>query len=350
MPPKSICICNTLVPFARGGAENHVESLQRELIRRGFEAEIVTVPFKWYPKPQIIRDALAWRLLDLTESDGRRVDMVIATRFPSYVIKHPHKVVWLIHQFRQVYDLYGTRYSDFDKNNPLHRRVMETVRRIDNLTLSEARHVYTNAQNTADRLAHYNQLPGEALYHPPKLDEFLHSETYGDYIFSAGRLNPMKRFDLLIRAMQHVSSAARCVIAGSGPQRDELQALVESLGVGDKVQLLGYTDDQRLIDLYANCFAVYYAPYDEDYGYVTLEAFKSRKPVITASDSGGVLEFVQDDVNGCVCRRPEARQVAAKIDYLFANRARCEAMGMAGYAKIKHINWDNVVAKLTAGL
>ena len=56
---------------------------------------------------------LAWRLLDLSEVDGQRIDLVIATRFPSYLVKHPNKVVWLVHQLRQAYDLHGTRYSDF---------------------------------------------------------------------------------------------------------------------------------------------------------------------------------------------------------------------------------------------
>lgn len=348
MLPKRICICNAQIPFARGGAESHVESLRRELVRRGFETDIITIPFKWYPKLQIIQNCLFWRMLDLTESDGQKIDMVIATRFPSYVVKHPNKVVWLIHQFRPIYDLYGTKYSDFRKDDPVHRRVMEMIKRIDDLTLSEARHIYTNAQNTANRLAHYNQLQGSALYHPPKLDKFLHCETYGDYIFSAGRLNPLKRFDLLIRAMQHVSSNARCVIAGSGPQMSQLQALAESLDVRDRVQLLGYVDDEQLVNLYANCFAVYYAPYDEDYGYVTLEAFKSRKPVITASDSGGVLEFVEDGCNGYVVKKASVKGMAAKIDHLFENRQVCETLGAAGYERVKEINWDQTIARLMA--
>jgi len=349
MRSKRIAICARQVPFVRGGGEIHVESLRRELVRRGYKADIVTVPFKWYPHSEIIKHVMAWRLLDLTESNGERIDMVIGTQFPSYVVKHPNKVVWLISQFRQVYELYGTPYSDFT-NSPEDRRIMEWIRSVDNLTLGEARKIYTNAQNTANRLARYNGLKGEALYHPPKLDQFYHNEEYGDYIFSISRLDRMKRMHLLIEAMQYTRSGVRCLIAGSGPERDYLQRLIKKLKLGDKVRLLGYVDDERQVELYANCLAVFYAPYDEDYGYVTLEAFKSHKPVITASDSGGVLEFVEDGCNGYICDSRNPEEIATKIDYLFEHRALCRAMGDAGYDKVKDISWDHVIDRLTEGL
>jgi glycosyltransferase involved in cell wall biosynthesis len=347
--PKRICICATQVPFVRGGAETHVESLRRELLKRGFAVDMVQVPFKWYPRSQIIKSALAWRLLDLTESFGEKIDMVIATRFPSYVIKHPHKVVWLIHQFRQVYDLYGTPYSDFT-DSPEDQRVRQLVKSIDNQTLGEARRIFTNAQNTADRLAHYNGLKGEALYHPPKLAERLHNQGYGDYVFSPSRMDSVKRIDLLVQAMAHVKSDARCVISGTGTEAERLRALAEQLEMSDRIEFTGYVDDEQLIELYANCFSVYYAPYDEDYGYVTLEAFLARKPVITASDAGGVLEFVENRHNGYVCEKGVPKKIAARIDHLYAQRDQCRRMGNAGYEKVQFINWDNVIARLTAEL
>jgi glycosyltransferase involved in cell wall biosynthesis len=346
---RRICICATQIPFIRGGAEILVESLQRELVQRGFETELVTVPFKWYPRSQLIKSCLVWRLLDLTELGGQKIDMIIATRFPSYLIKHPHKVVWLIHQFRQVYDLLGTPFSDFTKS-PQDQQMRRMIRAMDNRALSEARALYTISQNTTDRLRRFNDLQARTLYHPPKLAASYHNEYYGDYVFYVGRLDQMKRIDLLIQAMQYTTSEARCLIAGTGPTRESLQALIEQLGLGDKVQLLGYVDDERQVELYANCLAVFYAPYDEDYGYVTLEAFRSRKPVITTSDSGGVLEFVENERNGYVCASGNLRQMAAKIDYLFAHRELSRTMGEAGYNKVKTISWDNVIAKLTAGL
>jgi len=349
MKSKRIAICATSVPFVRGGGEIHVESLQRELVKRGFEADLIRVPFKWYPRSEIIKGALAWRLLDLTGSDGQKIDLVIATQYPAYVVKHPHKVVWLIHQMRQVYDLFGTPYSDFT-NSPEDKRIRDLIRSIDARALGEARRIFTNAQNTANRLSRYNGLRGEALYHPPKLADLYHNERYGDYIFSVGRLDKMKRVDLLIEAMKHTKTEVRCLIAGTGRERESLEKTIEKAGLGHRIDLLGYVDDKRQVELYANCRAVFYAPYDEDFGYVTLEAFRSRKPVITASDSGGVLEFVEHHRTGCVCPAGDARAMAEQIDLLYSDNDLCRSLGEAGYERVKDISWDVVISKLTEGL
>ena len=346
---KRICICATQIPFVRGGAEILVESLQRELTQRGFETELVTVPFKWYPRTQLVKSCLVWRLLDLTELGGRKIDAVIATRFPSYLIKHPHKVVWLIHQFRQVYDLLETPYSDFTDSSE-DQQVRRMIRAMDNRSLSEARSLYTISQNTTNRLSRFNDLQAQTLYHPPKLDALYHNESYGDYVFYVGRLDQLKRVELLVQAMQYTTSRARCLIAGIGPEEKALQALIERLGLGDRVRLLGYVDDERQVELYVNCMAVFYAPYDEDYGYVTLEAFKAHKPVITTADSGGVLEFVKNGQNGYVCAADNLRQIATRIDHLFTHRELCRIMGEAGYNRVEAISWDNVIAKLTKGV
>ena len=66
-----IVVCEAQVPFVHGGAEVHVRELVRELRARGYQAELVSVPFKWYPKEEILPHAAAWRLLDLSESNGQ---------------------------------------------------------------------------------------------------------------------------------------------------------------------------------------------------------------------------------------------------------------------------------------
>lgn len=346
---QRICICGAQIPFVKGGAEILVSSLRRELLKCDFKVDLVELPFKWYPRDQILRSVLAWRLLDLTESNGERIDLVIATRFPSYAVKHPNKVVWLVHQFRQVYDLYGTAYSDFS-DEPRDRWTRERITSIDNQTLGEARQVFSIARNTSNRLARYNNLEAEVLYHPPKLEGRLHSAGYGDYVFAPSRLDPSKRLDLLIRAMARVKSKAQCIITGTGSDEARLLALTRHLGVEGRVTFTGYVDDDRLVDLYARCFAVYYAPFDEDYGYVTLEAFLAHKPVITASDSGEVLEFVDDGQNGCVSKKGDPKEIAASIDRLYAQPELCREMGERGHEKVMTISWDSVIAKLTATL
>jgi len=347
MSPERVCICDAQVPFARGGAEMLVESLRDELARRGFEVDVVTVPYHWPTRVDLLKGCLAWRLLNLTEAAGRRIDRVIATRFPSYLIKHPNKVVWLVHQLRQVYDLRGTRYSDFAQQ-PRDREVVAMVRDMDRRTLAEARAVFTISRNVADRLRRHDEIEAQVLYPPPRLDGRYHPGEFGDYVFGIGRLDLMKRFDLLLRAMKHTETAVRCRIAGTGPEQEALAELAARLGVADRVDLLGWVEDAEVIELFAGACGVFYAPYDEDYGYVTVEAMKAGKPVVTTADAGGVLEFVEDGVDGFVCSPDAPRQVAARLDRLFRERGEARALGAAGQARVKAIGWDQVIASLIA--
>jgi glycosyltransferase involved in cell wall biosynthesis len=342
---KRIVLCSTHVPFSYGGAEMLVESLRDELLARGHEVDVVALPFAWADRVQLLKSGLSWRLLDLTSAGGQRIDLVIATRFPSYLVRHPRKVVWLVHQMRQVYDLLGTPYSDFT-DAPRDRKVVEMVRTMDRRTLSEARGIFTISQNVADRLQRFNGLAAEVLYPPPKLDALYHPGPFGDYVFTVGRLDPLKRFDLLVRAMKHTETPVRCRIAGTGPDREKLEGLIDKLNLRDRVELLGWTADRDVVEQYAGSLAVFYAPYDEDYGYVTVEAFKSGKPVLTAADSGGVLEFVADGKTGFVVPPDAPRDLAARIDALYRDRERARTMGERGREAVAKIGWDRVVERL----
>src|SRR5512140_1501133 len=161
-----VLVCTAQVPFVSGGAERHAAGLVREIRALGHEVELAQLPFKWYPREQILLSALAWRLLDVTESDGRKVDLVIPMKFPSYLVRHPNKVIWLIHQFRQAYDRFGTEGSDFDAG-PEDSRWRELIASADGAGFRDARRVFTNAENTAARLARFNGVRATALYHPP---------------------------------------------------------------------------------------------------------------------------------------------------------------------------------------
>ncbi len=340
-----ILVCGVQVPFTFGGAELLVRSLVEQLQARGHEAEAVALPFTWPDRTQLFKSCLAWRMLDLSEVERRRIDVVIATRFPSYVVKHPNKVVWLVHQLRQAYELAGTTYSDF-RETPRDRRVVEMLRRMDARTLAEARRVFSISKNVAARLERNNGLSIEALYPPPRLTGRLRPGPFGDYVLTVGRLNQIKRFDHLVRAMKHVKSGVRCKIAGGGPERDDLLALIRRLGVEDRVELLEWVDDEQVVALYAGALAVYYAPFDEDYGYVTVEAFQAGKPVVTLADSGGVLEFVRDGENGFVCPPGSPAEVGRRLDRLYENREEARALGEAGARRVRDIHWDEVIARL----
>jgi glycosyltransferase involved in cell wall biosynthesis len=345
---KRILICTAQVPFVRGGAEIMVEALEHELSRRGWPVEVVRIPFQWEPKEEILKGYLAWQLLDLTMADGRPVDLVITAKFPSFAARHPHKVVWLVQQFRQAYDLFGTPYSDFTAA-PEHQRLRQLIRQMDTQMLAEAERLFAISRNVADRLARFNGLTAETLYPPPKFEGQYHCAAYGDYLLAVSRLDPLKRVHLVIEAMAMVHQEVRLLIVGQGQERERLQRLAEQRGVANRVEFLGLVGDTQLLDLYANCFAVYYGPVDEDYGLATLEAFKSQKPVITMNDSGGVLEFVEDGVNGYIATVGQSQQLAECISRLYADRQLCRQLGMTGFDRVRPISWDTAIARLIEG-
>lgn len=348
---RHIIVCNAQIPFHSGGAEIKARRLVEELSRRGHRVEEVNLPFADEPRAAILSSALAWRLLTLDKVMGQpdKVDAVICLKYPSYVVHHPHKIVWLTHQYRAAYDLLGTPYSDL-RDTPDDRRLVRLLRRLDARALGEARGLYAIGQNVADRLARYNGLTATPLYHPPQHAGRYRIDGYGDFIFSVSRQDPLKRVDLLIRAIALTRSGVRAIIAGRGPQLESNMALARDLGVADRVDFLGFVDDDQLLDLYARCAGVYYAPFDEDYGYVTLEGFLSRKPVLTASDSGGTLEFVTDGQTGMVFAPDDLAALARSMDRLVEDRAEARRLGEAGYERVKDISWDNVVATLLRGL
>ncbi|HEX2913680.1 MAG TPA: glycosyltransferase family 4 protein [Chloroflexia bacterium] len=342
----NIVICHSQVPYVRGGAEVLLDGLIAALREEGHHVALVSLPFKWYPRAQLEQQALAWRMLDLNTLGGRTVDMVICTKFPTWAVQHSRKVIWLVHQHRQAYDWYGTPLSDFglsEEDQRARRVVLET----DSTGIGEARGIYTISRNVANRLARYTGLGGQALYPPTQHDRYYHEE-YGDYIFSISRLDSAKRIDLLLAALKKSTSGVRAIIAGNGPDAEKLQARAAELGLKGRVEFTGRVSDEEAIKLYAGALAVFYAPVDEDYGYVTVEAMRSRKPVLTAPDSGGVLEFVDDGVNGYICPDPAAFAAAMDRLYRDKNRELAARLGTAGYETARQVpTWREVAQTLT---
>jgi glycosyltransferase involved in cell wall biosynthesis len=341
---KTVLVCEAQVPFVHGGAELHVRGLVDQLRRHGYRAERVSVPFKWYPKEELLAHAAAWRMIDLSETNGERIDLVIATKFPTYFVRHPNKVTWLFHQYRAIYDLCGTVYSEFD-HTEADVGLRDTLIRLDGEALRESARLFSNARNTAARLADYNGLTAEPLYHPPPLADKLTPGPFGDYVLSVGRLETVKRVDLIIGALAHVDRRVRLTVVGEGPLRRQLEEQAAAIGVADRVTWAGGVDEQQLVDLYAGALGVVFPPYDEDYGYVTLEAFLARKPVVTTTDAGGPLEFVEDGVTGWVTD-PQPEAIGSAISRLAGDRRLAASLGDAGYARARSITWEGVVERL----
>jgi len=343
-----IVVCGAQTLYVRGGAESLVETLAAGLRARGHQVDEVNLPFTDMPRSQLVLGFLAWRLLHLKSVHGRLTDLLIATKFPSYAARHPNKVVWLVHQHRQAYDLYGTPYSDMH-TRPDGWVAARLVRWLDRWTLGEARRIFTISENTAERLRRYNGLSATPLYPPPRLGPYLEPREYGDFVLGVGRFDEIKRFDLILRALGQTRGPLRCVLVGDGMDRGRLQELARALGVGGRVTWAGRVDDKTLVDLYGRCLGVVYPPYDEDYGLVTVEAFLARKPVLTTSDTGGVLEFVEDGATGYVSP-PTVEGLAAALDRLWEERERAPHLGAAGYERVRDITWDRVIDRLTETL
>lgn len=335
----NIAVCGAQMPFARGGAELHMDNLVVALAKAGHRCDLVRLPVAW-ERQRLFDAALAWRLVPLD------ADLVIATNFPSYFVRHPNKVVWLFHQHRGAYDAADASWSDFALDDDS----LETQRLLadwDARALEEARAIFATSGVVADRLARFNGLSATPLYHPPPLHDRLHPGPAGDYVFSAMRLEGNKRPGLLVEALGQVRSQTRLVLAGTGTLGSELAAMAGRLGVADRLELAGFVDDEDLVERYAGALAVLYAPFDEDYGYVTLQAFLAAKPVVTAKDSGGVLEWVEDGVTGLVTDGSPGA-IAEAVDRLAADPAWARRMGEAGRERVAALAWSAVVEQLLA--
>jgi len=341
---RRVLVLEAQTPFVHGGAEILVRQLADALRQRGYEADIVSIPFRDHPRDELMAHAAAWRLIDLSESGGRPVDLVVATKFPTYFVRHPAKVAWLVHQHRAAYELCGTAFSNFE-HTAIDVGVRKKLLELDAQMLGECVGLFSIARTVSERLEKYNGLAAEPLYHPPKLAGALKPGPYGDYMLTVTRLEKVKRVDLAIDAFRHVDRQMRLVIAGEGSVRRDLEARIEQHGLSGRVELLGRVTDADLISLYAGARGVLFTPYSEDYGYVTLEAFLAAKPVVTTTDAGGPLEFVRDGANGLVCE-PEPASLAAAIGRLADDRGLAERLGCAGRQIAETITWDGVIEQL----
>jgi glycosyltransferase involved in cell wall biosynthesis len=346
-----VLIATVQVPFIRGGAEIHAEGLRDALVQNGHEAEILSIPFKWYPPEKILDHMLACRLLDVSEVAGTRVDRLIGLRFPAYLIPHPNKVLWILHQHRTAYDLWDHSLSDL-VYYPNGSQVREAIEQADRKLIPEARAVFANSYNVAQRLKRYCDIDATPLYHPPPNAEQFYSAGAEDYLFFPSRLCIPKRQELALQALAATHNPVQLCFAGISDHpdyTDKLQSLARKLKVHRRVEWLGGISEDEKRARYAGALAIVYPPVDEDYGYVTLEAMLASKPVITCRDSGGPLEFVVDRQTGMIVE-PTAEALAAAFDFVWENRCEAEAWGRAGRVRYEGLNlsWNNVIQKLLA--
>ena len=341
-----ILVVTSSPPFVEGGHLVIARELVAAVRQSGHEADLVVTP-----QNRFGRQGAAYLAAWLTDvgmtADGGTVDQVISLRYPAFAVRHPRHTCWLNHTMREYYDLWPQFSAPLSWKN----RLKESARR--RLIHAADRHFLTTgvqrrfaiSGTVQVRLSRWGGIDS-AVLHPPAPARAYRCDEFGDYIFAVSRLTPLKRFDLLLDALaQPQAHGVKVVIAGDGEAREDLLAQCRRLGLDHRVQFVGRLSDADMLTHLARCRAVAFVPRDEDYGFVTAEAFASGKAVVTCSDSGGPTELVADDVNGLVCA-PTAPALAEALRLLVDDRATAERLGQAGRVRIAAMTWPATVARL----
>lgn len=340
----NVLVLSTMAPFLWGGAEELAVHLVRQLRLQGANAEVMRIPFSWNPAERLIDEMALCRSLRMTN-----VDRVIALKFPAYLIPHDNKVLWVLHQFRQAYDLWDAGQSnipDTDRGREI-RRIVQTA---DSACFAEARGLFCNSATTQARMRRYNDVSPGILLPPLNDPELFCGGDYGNYILASGRVNRAKRQWLLVEAMRHVASGLRLVIAGApDTPEDEVDLRRRAVGLEDRVVLdLRVLPRGELAAMVNGARAIADLAGDDDSAdCAAMEAFQAAKPVIAASDAGGRLDLVDPDETGLVCA-PIAAELAAAIDSLAADAGKAAKLGHAGRARWLDckVSWDATIERL----
>lgn len=342
-----IAVVSTFVPFIYGGGRNIVDWLAIKLAERGHEVEKVLIP--QVDTPELLFSQMeAIRNINLDSAD-----LVICIRPQAHVIRHRNKVVWFIHHIRLFYDLWDSEYRTFPDSTE-NLRIKSALRSEDTLALRGAKKVFTNSEVVSERLMRFNQISSTVLY-PPILDASgLSSKSRSNQIVYISRVEHHKRQHLFIEAMKYVKSPAElriCGVSHSVSYAKELELMIEKFNLGHSVHFENcWVSESKKHETISNSLALVYAPLDEDsYGYPTIEGSHAEKPILTTTDSGGVLELVRHNFNGLIVE-PEPRKIAEAIDFFYFNADKTEEMGKNAAKRLVElkIDWDHVISELTS--
>jgi glycosyltransferase involved in cell wall biosynthesis len=332
--------------FAEGGHTVLARATVAALREAGHEADLLITPQNRFGRQ--CSSYLATWLTDVGMTwDQQHVDHVISLRFPSYAVRHPSHTSWLYHRMREYYDLWDSFVGPMARRHKVKEHVRRwLIHRADHYLLTKnVKRLYVISGTVQERLRRIGGIPSTVLYPPPPQRAY-RCDGYGEEFFAVSRLTPLKRLDLLVRAMAEPEAAGlKCAIAGEGDETHQLLRLVRELGIEKRVRLLGGISTDDLVSNLSTCRGVVFPVRNEDYGLVTVEAFASRKAVVTCTDSGGPAELVRDGANGFVCE-PTPAALARAIRRLADDRALSERLGSQGASDVAAINWPGTVERL----
>jgi glycosyltransferase involved in cell wall biosynthesis len=343
---STIAVVTSSPPLAEGGHLVIARSLVAALRAAGHDADIVITPQNRFGRN--VSSYLANRLTDVGRTaDGRRVDQVISLRWPSYAVRHPAHVSWLNHTAREYYDLWDQFSAGLSSANRVKEQIRRSIiHRADTWLLgSNVTRLMAQSKTVQERLRRFNGLESEVVY-PPAPQRAYRCDAFEPFFFAVSRFAPLKRLDLLVEALARPEAAGiRAVIAGDGEQWGAIRQLVAERGLAERVTLPGRVDEATLVDYYARCRAVVFTPLEEDFGFVTVEAFASGKPVVTTIDSGGPAELVDDAVTGRVVTA-EAASLASALRELAESEALAVRLGAAAATRSSTLSWAATVDRL----
>lgn len=341
-----IALATMQFPFVYGGAEGLVTEFSKALRTHGHDVEVLRIPSNAMTPDMVENELMVCRLLDMNVTWGGSIDLCIGLKSPAYFLPHSNKILWMLHQYRQAYETPDLRGHNEDK----WKRAFRLMREADARYLPEAKKIYTISKIVSGRLKKNCNIDSTPVYHPcPEMDTFYH-EAYGDYILVPSRINKTKRQLMLLQAMEFAGPNVKLVFLGKG-ENDDYAALVHDyakhLVAEGRVKFLGFVSKEEKLRLYANARAVAFIPFQEDYGYITLEAMSARKPVLTTWDSGGPTEFIVDGENGWVSY-PTPEALGEALNRLMDSDGKIRDMGEAAYAHLQDMNitWDATIEEL----
>lgn len=340
-----ILVVTSAPPLVEGGHLVIARALEAALLEAGHDAAIVTTPSNRFGRQGSAY--LANWMTDVSQTGaGKPVDQVISLRFPSYAVRHPVHVSWLNHTMREYYDLWDEFSSELSARGRIKERVRrQLIHAADTYLLKRVTRLYAQSRTVQERLQRWNRLSSEVL-HPPPPPRPYRAGAYGDYLFVASRLAPLKRIDLILRALAEADAAGiPMVVGGEGEDLPRLRTLARELDLDGRVTFTGRLSETGLVQHLASCRAVVFVPKREDYGFVTVEAFASGRPVVTATDSGGPVELVMDGVNGLVTA-PEPRALAQAFRRLMESPGEAERMGAEALKTAAALTWPATVERL----
>jgi glycosyltransferase involved in cell wall biosynthesis len=340
-----LAVVTSSPPAVEGGHLVIARSIVTAARDIGHDARLVITPDHGFGR-QASSYWQTWRF-DISHVDGVKVDQVISLRYPSYAVRHPAHVCWLNHTMREYYDLWPRLTASLSRANRVKESIRRTLIRATDawLLTSNVTRLFAQSRTIQRRLVDELGIRPEVLWPPPPQQAY-RCDGYGDYIFAVSRLTPLKRIDLLIRALAEATARrVKAVVAGEGDQAAALEQLAEQLGVRNRVTFLGRIDEENLLSRLASCRAVCFVPFGEDYGFVTCEAFASRKAVITCSDSGGPTELVRDEATGLVCE-PTPAALALALARVSDDAAFAERLGKRAAEQAAAMSWPDAMKRL----